>query len=228
MLSTMPNVKTDFTPSLHGFSFENKFPGYPLPPFISTFPGISKILISSQSAHGLCGGMCSATYDFFIAKRTITLDKTVPEPGSPLYRYLYQRQFNTYGSFGKFIAKFAQWTALPDSTVQRLTYNELQKAITQLDNGQAVILGLVYVSIVDTLAIWLNHQVLAYSYSQDPKAINIKIYDPNLPCRNDVIIEVKRESAELQCTQKISGTDRKALVRGFFVMPYVPVEPPII
>lgn len=224
----MQNVKTEFTPSLHGFSFRNRFRGYPLPSFISTFPGLSKILSNSQSYHGLCGGMCFATYDFFLTKRTITSDNTVPEPGTPLYRYLYQRQIDTYGYCGKFIAKFAQWTALPDTTVQRLTSNELEKVITQLDNGQAVILGLVYVSIVDTLAIWLNHQVLAYNYSEEPKTINIKIYDPELPCRDDVFIEIKSEFAGLQCTQKISGIDRKARVRGFFVMPYVPVEPPII
>lgn len=223
----MQNVRTDFTPSLHGFSFRNRFPGQPLPSFISKFPGISKILSNSQSYHGLCGGMCFATYDFFLAKRTISSDNAVPEPGTPLYCYLDQRQIDTYGPCGKFIAKFALWTALPDSRVQKLTSNELEKVITQLDSGQAVILGLVYVSIVDTLAIWLNHQVLAYSYSGDPKSINIKIYDPELPRRDDVVIEIKRESAGFQCKQKVCNVNREARVRGFFVIPYIPVEPPI-
>ena len=224
----MQNVRTDFTPSLHGFSFRNRFSGQMLPSFISKIPGISKILSTSQSYHGLCGGMCFATYDFFLAKRTVLSVNAVPESGTPLYCYLYQRQIDTYGPCGKFIAKFAFWTALPDSRVQKLTSNELEKVITQLDNGQAIILGLVYVSIVDTLAIWLNHQVLAYSYSEDPKSINIKIYDPELPCRDDVIIEVTRDSAGLQCKQKVCNVNREARVRGFFVIPYVPVEPPII
>jgi len=223
----MQNVKTDFIPSLHGFNFANTFSGYPIPPFIFTLPGISKVLSSSQINHGLCGGMCFATSDCFIAKRTIISAQTSPKPGTPLYRYLYRRQLDTYGAFGKFVVKFAQWTALPDSTVQRLTDDELQKVIAQLANGQIVILGLVYVSIVDTLAIWLNHQVLAYDYSENSRSINIKIYDPNLPCRDDVFIEVKTGSTGLQYIQKASRTNSEKRIRGFFVIPYTAVEPPI-
>lgn len=224
----MSDMKTDFIPSLHGFSFVNCFPGYPLPPLISTLPGISKILSTSQMNHGLCGGICFATHDFFLAKKTIALDTTVPKPGTPLYRYLYQRQLDTYGSCWKFVAKFAQWTVLPDSTVQSLTYKELQKVTAQLDKGQAVILGLVYVSIADTLAIWFNHQVLAYDYSQEQKILKVKIYDPNFPCQNDVFIEIKRAFNGLQCKQKVFSTGKEIPIRGFFVMPYAPVSPPII
>jgi hypothetical protein len=222
----MQDLKT-FIPSLHGFSFANRFPGYPLPSFIYTFPSVSRFLSSSQE-HGLCGGMCFAAYDFFIAKRTITSDTTVPKSGSPLYNYLYKRQLDTYGFGWKLVAKFAQWTVLPDATVARLTADELHKVIVQIHNSP-VILGLVYVSIVDTMAIWLNHQVLAYGYSEeDPKTINIKIYDPNLPYCDDVVIELKRETSSLQCTQKASRNEMKVRVRGFFVIPYAPVEPPMI
>lgn len=237
----MQNVKTNFLPSLHGFGFVNSFSGLPLPFSTSALPGISTILSRSKSCYGLCGGMSSAAWDFFIAGRTIPSIITVPETGSPLHRYLYQRQIDTYGFLGKSIGKFAKWMALSDSKVQKRTDDELQQICDRLDNYQAVILGIVYVSLVDTLAIWLNHQVLAYGYAEkSPKTLNINIYDPNFPGRDDVIIEIKREFPSFQCTQKLSGADYKNArglivipsgavyrnIRGFFAMPYIPVNPP--
>lgn len=224
----MQNKKLNFIPSLHGFAFANRFPGYILPSCVSSFPGISNFLSSSQSCYGLCGGMCFAAYDFFNAQRTITSNNTIPKPGSPLYRYLYKRQLDSYGQFGKLIAKFAHWTVLSDSTVDRLTYYELNKVATQIENGQAVILGLVYTSIAKTIAIWLNHQVLAYNYLEEAEAIKIKIYDPNFPYQDDIIIEIKSGSAGIKCTQKIPHKKKEVHIRGFFVIPYIPIEPPII
>lgn len=219
-------TKNKFTPSKHGFNFGNCFPGVPLPPFVANLPGISKTLNRFQDSHGLCGGMCFATYDYFIAGKEIPLDANIPQPGSPLYRYLMQRQLDTYGANWHHILKFAQWTVLSDSTLRRLTAEELQKVIAHINQGEAVILGLVYTSIVETLAIWLNHQVLAHNYAEDLGKISIKIYDPNFPCRDDVVIEVSLTAEGVVCKQ-ICNSDKEIRVRGFFVMPYTPVEPPL-
>jgi hypothetical protein len=104
-----------------------------------------------------------------------------------------------------------------------------------------VVLGLVYVSSSDNFAIWKNHQVLAYAYSEiSATTIDINIYDPNYPENDDVVIRVervpvgttfvpgvpprKRTVLGFSCTQKVSNLNKK--IRGFFAMPYVPVEPP--
>jgi hypothetical protein len=231
----------DLKPSVHGFKFVNNFSGYPLPFSIPNLPNLSDV----KSAYGLCGGMSCAAYDFLLAGRGIPSDITAPTRGSTLHQYLYRRQVDTFGAFGKYIAKFAQWMVLPDDTVlgtQKRTYDEFEEIRAKLDDGNAVVLGLVYVSGNDSLEIWNNHQVLAYGYSElSATTIDINIYDPNYPQKDDVVIRAervpvgttfipgvplrKRTILGFRCTQMVS--DRNMNVRGFFAMPYVPVVPPV-
>ncbi len=229
----------DFKPSVHGFKFVNNFSGYPLPFSIPNLPGLSSV----GKAYGLCGGMSSAVYDFLLAGRIIPSDISTPTQGSPLHRYLYRRQVDTFGALGEYITKFAQWMVLPDDTIlgiQKRTYDEFEEIHAKLDDGNAVVLGLIYVSGRDSLEIWNNHQVLAYSYSEiSATTIDINIYDPNYPQRDDVVIRLervpvgttlipgvpprKRTVLGFKCSQKIGDFDKD--IRGFFAMPYVPVVP---
>jgi len=230
----------DFKPSVHGFKFVNNFSGYPLPFSIPNLPHLSAV----EKAYGLCGGMSSAVYDFLLVGRSIPVNTTAPGQGSLLQQYLYRRQVDTFGAFGEYIAKFAQWMVLPEETIlgtQKRTYDEFEEIRAKLDDGNAVVLGLVYVGGGDTFEIWKNHQVLAYAYSEiSATTIDVNIYDPNYPHRDDVVIRVervpvgttfvpgvpprKRTVLGFRCTQRVS--DRSQNVRGFFAMPYVPVEPP--
>ncbi len=229
-----------FKPSVHGFKFTNNFSGYPLPVSIPNLPNLSAV----GSSYGLCGGMSSGVYDFLLADRSIPSNITAPGQGSILHQYLYRRQVDTFGAFGEYVAKFAQWMVLPDDTIlgtQKRTYDEFEEIRAKLDDGNAVVLGLVYVSGGDTLKIWHNHQVLAYGYSEiSAITIDVNIYDPNYPGRDDATIRVerlpvgttfvpgvpprKRTVLGFRCTQRVS--DRNTNVRGFFAMPYVPVVPP--
>jgi hypothetical protein len=160
-----------------------------------------------------------------------------------LQQYLYRRQVDTFGALGEYIAKFAQWMVLPDDTIlgtQKRTYDEFEEIRAKLDDGNAVVLGLVYVSGSDSLKIWNNHQVLAYGYSEaSATTIDINIYDPNYPQRDDVAIRVervpvgttfvpgvpprKRTVLGFKCRQRVPEGNKD--LRGFFAMPYVPVTP---
>lgn len=231
----------DFKPYGHGFKFVNSFSGYSLPFSIPNLPNLSSV----KKSYGLCGGMSSAAYDFVLAGRGIPSITTAPAKGSSLHRYLYRRQIDTFGSFGEYIAKFAQWMVLPDDTIlgtQKRTYDEFEEIRVKLDDGNAVVLGIVYTSGSDSLAIWHNHQILAYSYLEvSATTIDINIYDPNYPQRDDIIIRVervpvgttfvpgvpprKRTVLGFKCTQKVPNGEQN--IRGFFAMPYVPVVPPI-
>jgi hypothetical protein len=197
-----------FKPSAHGFRFANRFPGYPLPFSVPT-------LLRTSTCYGLCGGMCYAALDFLLAERGIPQDVAPPEQGSPLHRYLYRRQIVSFGPFG----------------TQRRTYDQFQAVRARLDSGQPVVLGIVYVSIAETVAIWKNHQVLACGCSQvSDTAFDINIYDPNLPQDDAVVIRAERvavgkEVFGLRCTQKVAGQAEKK-VRGFFIAPYRSVMPP--
>ena len=238
----LPEIPSfDFKPSVHGFKFVNNFSGYPLPFSVPNLPNLSSV----ESAYGLCGGMSCAAYDFLLAGRGISSDTTVPVQGSVFQQYIYRRQVDTFGAFGEYIAKFAQWMVLPDDTIlgtQKRTYDEFEEIRAKLDDGNPVVLGLVYVSGSDTFEIWNNHQVLAYGYSEvSDTTINISIYDPNYPGRDNVLIRAervpvgttfvpgapprKRTVLGFKCTQKISDSNKN--LRGFFAMPYVPVVPPL-
>ncbi len=231
----------EFKPAVHGFNFVNSFSGYPLPFSIPNLPNLTSV----KKSYGLCGGMSSAAYDFLLAGRSIPSITTAPAQGSLIHRYLYRRQIDTFGAFGEYIAKFAKWMVLPDDTIlgtQKRTYDEFEEIRVNLDDGNAVVLGLVYVSGSGSLAIWTNHQVLAFGYSEvSSTTININIYDPNYPQKEDIIIRVeripvgttlvpgvpprKRTVLGFKCTQKVPGGEKN--VRGFFAMPYVPVVPPV-
>ena len=231
----------EFKPSVHGFKFLNNFSGYLLPLSIPNLPNLSKV----ESAYGLCGGISSAAYDFLLAGRTIPWDTNAPIQGSALHQYLYRRQIDTFSALGEYIAKFAQWMLLPDETIlgiQKRTYDEFEEIRAKLDDGNAVVLGLLKVSGSNSLEIWNNHQVLAYRYSEvSATTIDINIYDSNYPQRDDVAIRVervpvgttfvpgvpprKRTVLGFKCTQKVADDNQN--VRGFFAMPYVPVVPPV-
>jgi hypothetical protein len=141
-----------------------------------------------------------------------------------LYRYLYRRQLDTYGAFWRVVFKFMQWTWLSDTQLQHLTQTELVQACDHLHQHRPVVLGLVYTSLSKTLKIWLNHQVLAYGYSQDGERCMINVYDPNWPDRDDIVITATAEPTGFRYDQRSLQTDPQHSIRGIFVIPYTPVN----
>ncbi len=228
----------DFIPSINGFHFYNYFLGYPLPFDLPKLPGITDV----KSVYGLCGGMSSSAYDFFLAGRLPPKDVDAPPKSNPLWDYLFSRQLATFGMLGENILRYVEWMALPDGRVygtQKRTLDEFEKIQYQLDNGFLVVLGLVYVSFRTTIIIWKNHQVLAYGYSKpDENTFDIRIYDPNFRDQDDVFIRAKKVEVGkfplagtatpvygLDCTEWRNGHEEMP-VRGFFAMPYKFEEPP--
>jgi len=112
-----------------------------------------------------------------------------------------------------------------------LTQTHFAEVLKQLNEGTPVPLGLVLVDADESLEVWRNHQVLAYGYrfiSRD--TIEILIYDPNYPLRDDIslrctrVIEVATETTipniyESVAGQVVSlrvGNRKEGGVRGFF------------
>jgi hypothetical protein len=226
------NVK--LTPSVVGFKFINNFKGYPLPFSIPSLPGVNKI----PPNYGLCGGMSSAAYDFFLAGRSIPATTDVPRTGSNLQRYLFKRSLDSFGSLGSSLWKVAQWMALPDDGprgTRKQSYDEFQAIKTRLDHSEAVVIGLIYKSAASPAellqTIWDNHQVLALGYRVNyDGSSDIQIYDPNYLLRDDVYIHLAPLTVAgglpgLDCTHVVGGQP-PAHVRGILAMTYDPVEPP--
>jgi hypothetical protein len=239
-LPEYPSV--EFQPSIHGFEFANKFSGYFLPFSIPAFMSTRKV----SSQYGLCGGMCAAAYEYALAGRPVPSTTEVPKRGSRLHRYLFQRQIDSFGGLGQEAIKVAQWTSLPDDTLlgtMRRTADELLQICAKLEQYTPVILALIYVHASSLMelskVIFNNHQVLAYAYRQESdEGFTINVYDPNLPGRDDVVIRCEpfplSEGEALSGSTRINGFKSTQLlggayyrdVRGFFEMPYNPVEPP--
>jgi len=230
----------DINPAVHAFAFPNSFPGYPLPFRLPTLPGIKEV----SSIHGLCGGVSAAIYDFYLCGRTIPETREVPVKGTPLYRYLHKRQMQTYGVIGETVIKFAEWMLLPDqgpNSIQNRTYQSLKTIISDLDDGNAVLLGLVYVDWRNGFQIWNNHQVLTYGYSTSNNGLEttLHICDPNFPRNANVKIEsqqveIDQTSTSGRRSEKQLGVVSKQTVngqtlrdvRGYFPIPYAQVIPP--
>jgi len=189
--------------------------------------------------------MSSAAADFYLAGKASPPNNSAPSQGSPLHQYLYRRQVDSFGFLGAYIAKFAEWMAIPDDTLagtRKRSFDEFEQVRVRLDEKEPVLLGLVYVSSANTLEIWKNHQVLAYDYVDTPgPTLDVKIYDPNFPSDDSCVIHCERVNLGavtvpgvpprsrtvfgFKCTERPSGR-AGITVRGFFTMPYTPVVPP--
>ena len=189
------NPPVEFLPSRNGFLFRNSFTGYFLPFSTPAFMSSRKV----SSAYGLCGGMCAAAYDFILSDRTIPQNVDVPRQGTRLQRYLFQRQMDSLGGLGEGLVKVAQWTSLPDDTpvgTYRRTADEFSQLRQKLDDGNPVILALIYARATSlkelSRLIFNNHQVLAYAYQQNNGGeVTLHIYDPNLPMQDNVEIHAE-------------------------------------
>ena len=210
-----------FRPSTQGFGFINRFPALPK---------------RERLFYGLCGGMCFAALDLLNAGRDLPADTDPPARNTRLFRYLVRRQIASFGRGGRYIPRYVLWMFLSDAEVQRRTLIAYQDIETRLAAGEKIVLGLLYNSIRETLAVWENHQVLAY-YGE---AVNegrtvIPIYDPNRPgddsgyllCQRVPVGEKNGKPLYgLMCEQQ-SARYKPSPVRGFFpVLDYQPVEPP--
>ncbi len=231
----------DFLPSTHGFRFINTFPGYFLPFSAPAFLTSRKV----SASYGLCGGMCAAACDYALAGASIPPTEHVPHTGTRLQRYLFERQIDSFGGLGQHILKVAHWTSLPDDTplgVQRRTADELVSIRPRLEDRNLVVLALIYerARSLDELGrlIFNNHQVLAYAcQSREGGRLSIRVYDPNLPGRDDVVLNCQPVNLGgagsnglpdpiqgMMTTQLLGGTFYRA-VRGFFALPYTFIQP---
>lgn len=229
----------DFLPSRHGFAFHNNFPPISLPFTLPGFPNPAKI----TGGYGLCGGMSAAASDYYLAGCPVPPVAEVPRARTRLYRYLFRRAMDSF-QMGASVLRFAQWMALdqdgPNGTA-RLTWLEFEKLLPALDAQQLVPIGLLISEGRDLRTIfnqvWQNHQVLAYGYFKNEDAsVDIRVYDPNVPGGDDVTIRVTREHIGDTPDGPLYGARCQPAglrihpmrIRGFFLMPYEPADPPII
>jgi hypothetical protein len=175
--------------------------------------------------YGLCGGMCFAALDAYLASAPLqrgTHAHDHPAAGTPLRGYLWKRQIQ---SLSNDLPRFLAWLILlnyvPSSwpfkggrgRLAAMSEREWDKLRCQLDAGRPVPLGLVR----DTKNVFENHQVLATGYNQEgTRHGTIHVYDPNCPNVDSTIhlsFDQGQPVFEESCTASMP-------LRGFFCETY--------
>lgn len=231
-LAILPaDLNRTFLPSRDGWHFPNLFSGYSLPFSLPALPGVNSI----DSVYGLCGGMCAAALDHFLANQPLPRNRKAPETGTDLQKYLFYRQLQSFGRLGYVIGKFHSWMSLPDEQsygTQKRSWDEFAARIRpRLNHHQPTPLGLLYVKWKHSRNISLNHQVLATALEKTSSdSWSISLYDPNYPDRDDIRLRLEKtflshKLAGLRIAQQIGRQNRA--VYGFFSIPYTFAPPPL-
>jgi hypothetical protein len=218
-------VVDGFAPSTHGFGFTNDFPRQPV--LRMPLAGLGRIGLGDAS-RGLCGGMIYAVRDLFEAGLAPPPDTSPPAADTPLYRYIVRRLFDSFDLPGG-VARYYQLMAGPDADVVRpvlplrgigrvSAIDEWPRIRLDIDQGVLSPLGVIVPRSVDPFQLGINHQVLAYAYTQVRHSVTLRVYDPNTPTErgDDVTIsfDVGRPGAGMPISHTLSIGDRS--VRGFF------------
>lgn len=188
------NALPGFKPSVHGFRFSNR---WPVGPAFELRAGYLRIGIGEVS-EGLCGGMCFAVADRYLANEPAPADPVAPGPGTPLFREIVRRQLVSFDRWGLVPARF--WLTLLRLAVGRWTgaaqVAEWRRICSDIDSGRPAMVGLVRSGRINPFGLTTNHQVLAYAYQASALSGTLRIYDPNHPGVDDVEIRIRRAGAE--------------------------------
>lgn len=219
-----------FKPSKDGFKFPNRFPGIPLP------GPLEKLIDTSKSVHGLCGGMVFTVIDHYKARKPVPAVGDIPAEQTSLYKYLATRQLESWGRMQTQVLRYVHWMTFSDEKAQEETLDSWIDAKKRIDEDDFAVLGLVYNDIRESLRVWDNHQVLAYGYTEyDDGSIRIHLYDPNYPKHDDIYVLARQTSVKkAKAGGKLKGMtaaqyrgDKKLHnIHGFLVVPYEFSTPP--
>jgi len=191
------DVVTRFRPSRFGFAYVN---------------------LRTETSGGDCGGMAYAALDYYRANRA-------PSALAP-DAFVLSRDVTSLAANG---LAFLSWTLRPDRSTP-LTESpgalsrrrELPRLAEALRDGP-VPLGLIRVHRLRDVG--YNHQVVAYGLSRRGPIVRIRLYDPNHPGADDIVLQLDVRERDAPMREYRAGTSL-ASWRGFFIERYSPIWPP--
>jgi hypothetical protein len=227
-------VVPGFLPSTSGFRFANSFPQVPVRRF--GIPGVLSVPVGDAS-NGLCGGMAFAARDYLEAGRQPPEDVDAPSEG-PLFDYLVDRLFDSFGlPFGpvRYLGLMRPtlpdgetiWSRLglaPHGRAWRMVNEEWPMVRGDIEAGRPSPLGLVKVKSTNPFDLKENHQVLAYGYDLIGDSLTLRLYDPNLPGRDDVRLSMSLSAPSSPTA--VTVLPPGPTVHAFFRVGYTPKSPP--
>ncbi len=195
----------------HALRFENSFPdarflGIPFP--------------------GLCGGMSSATLDYFFSGLPAPMTTTTPSTHDTLGAYIKARQVDSLA--GWHLARFAAMIANPsDAWIAAQTAASFEELKQSIDAGKPVLLGLIPAPwSLDPSKVTNAHQVVGHGYAiNDAGGTTVMILDPNRPLLKGNYLH-QAPGTPYWIEPPLRGMAEKVW-RGFFVASgYKPKLPP--
>jgi hypothetical protein len=133
---------------------------------------------------------CVAALDYWYAHRIPPVDQ--PSPGTLLYRFIVRRIVDSW-NIPVGVAQYFTWMNLPDAdtgfdvlgrhvTVDRgisgrTVLQQWPLVKHDLDQGSPYPLGIVTTHSNQLADLGLNHQVLAYAYTEEVNSVTVRVYD---------------------------------------------------
>ena len=199
-------------------------------------PGVISIPIGDAS-NGLCGGMAFAARDYFEAGRIPPNGTTAPGEGR-LFDFLCERLFDSFDlpmGPARYLELMSPLLAdgesiwsraglLPHGRAWRTIRDEWPKVRADIDTGHPSPLCLIKVKSSDPRQLKQDHQVLAYGYDLTGGVLTLRLYDPNQPGRDDVVLSL----GLLDPTRPLAITPSPptGAVYAFFRVTYAAADPP--
>ena len=186
---TESNAVAGFLPSRNGFHFANRWePG----PTIRLGILDPRLVGVGDAKAGLCGGMSWFVRERFSAGQPIPTDVTAPANGTALFRAIVRRQILSL-DWMRMPWRFWRAASMAPIRLRRRTIEaEWPRIRAEIDAGRLTMVGLIRHHGWNPMHLDRDHQVIAYAYETDDPAgpISIRIYDPNWPDHDDVMLHL--------------------------------------
>lgn len=225
------NAVPGFLPSRHGLPFANAWPPGPT---IRLGPIDPRIVGVGDASQGLCGGMAMTVRDLFEAGIEPPADPAPPANGSPRFRAIVRRQVQSLDWLRVPLRYYGLQAFRPDPpnilsrAVNRdpprvmAVLREWPRIKAEIDGHHLAVIGLVRVAGVNPWRLAHNHQVLGFAYDERRDWIAIRVYDPNLPGRDDIELRAAIDPDEDEPWHRrvrMGRSDGDPLL-GWFLQPY--------
>ena len=128
--------------------------------------------------------------DAYAAKRPIPPDTTAPANGSPLFQAIVRNQVQSLYWLSVPLRFYWLSAFVGGKPGRRAVDHEWAKITGAIDARKLPIIGLIRKSSWNPFKLTSNHQVLAYAYDDDGTTRHLKLYDPNHPNDDTVVVTI--------------------------------------
>lgn len=212
-----------FLPSTRGWRFTNSFPQNTAHARVRV--GNTELAIG-DAANGLCGGMVYAARDYFHVGLPVPRHKLGPLSG-PLYDFIVGRLYDSFAlplGWTEYLRLMSPGCSAQEraSTACSTAFSRIQADIR---SGAPSPIGLIQVDTTDIAKVGLNHQVLVYGYQRSGHSVQLRIYDPNHPERDDITLSFQTNQVPATFNYSVTpGGDGR--IYSFFCHLYQRQQPP--